>query len=46
MVKKKLVKKIIAVGIAVTILGVSGTLIYFYLKKRGKLPIFMQKFNI
>jgi predicted chitinase len=44
--KKKRTKKIIAIGIAVLILGVSGTLTYLYLKKRGKLPNFMKKINI
>lgn len=44
--KKKRIKKIVAIGIGVLILGVSGTLTYFYLKKRGKLPNFMKKINI
>lgn len=44
--KKKRIKTIVAIGIGVLILGVSGTLTYFYLKKRGKLPNFMKKINI
>jgi hypothetical protein len=44
--KKRIVKRVIAVGIAVAILGVSGTLTYLYLKKKGKLPNFMKKINL
>jgi len=44
--KKKRTKQIIAIGLALLILGVSGTLTYLYLKKRGNLPNFMKKINI
>ena len=44
--KKKRIKTIMAIGLGVLVLGVSGTLTYLYLKKRGKLPNFMKKINI
>lgn len=44
--KKRIVKRVVAVGIAVAVLGISGTLTYLYLKKKGKLPNFMKKINI
>jgi len=44
--KKRIVKRVVAVGIAIAVLGISGTLTYFYLKKKGKLPNFMKKLNI
>lgn len=44
--KKKRIKTILAIGLGVLVLGVSGTLTYLYLKKRGKLPNFMKKINI
>jgi hypothetical protein len=44
--KKRIVKRVVAVGIAVAVLGISGTLTYLYLKKKGKLPNFMKKINL
>jgi len=44
--KKRIVKRVVAIGIAVAVLGISGTLTYLYLKKKGKLPNFMKKINI
>lgn len=44
--KKKRVKKIVAIGLGVLVLGVTGTLTYLYLKKRGKLPNFMNKIKM
>jgi hypothetical protein len=44
--KKRIVKRVVAVGIAIAVLGISGTLTYLYLKKKGKLPNFMKKINI
>ena len=44
--KKRVVKKIVAVGLAIAILGITGTLTYIYLKKKGKLPNFMKKIKI
>jgi len=44
--KKRIVKRVVAIGIAVAVLGISGTLTYLYLKKKGKLPNFMKKINL
>ena len=44
--KKRIIKRVVAVGVALAILGISGTLTYFYLKKKGKLPNFMKKLNL
>jgi hypothetical protein len=44
--KKKIVKIVASIGIAVVVLGVTGTLAYLYLKKRGNLPNFMKKLNL
>jgi len=44
--KKRIVKIVASIGIAVVVLGVTGTLAYLYLKKRGNLPNFMKKLNL
>ena len=44
--KKKIIKIVASIGIAVVVLGVTGTLAYLYLKKRGNLPNFMKKLNL
>lgn len=44
--KKKMIKTVVAIGLGVLVLGVTGTLTYLYLKKRGKLPNFMNKIKM
>lgn len=44
--KKKMIKTVMAIGLGVLVLGITGTLTYIYLKKRGKLPNFMNKIKM
>jgi predicted chitinase len=39
-------RKWLGIGLSVITIGVTGTLIYLYLKKKNKLPNFMKKINI
>jgi predicted chitinase len=46
-VKSKSNRKLwLGIGISVLTIGVTGTLIYFYLKKNNKLPNFIKNFNL
>jgi hypothetical protein len=43
---KSKTKKILAIGLSVVTIGVTGTLIYLYLKKNNKLPNFIKNLKI
>lgn len=43
---KNKTKKILGIGLSILTIGVTGTLIYLYLKKNNKLPTFMKNFKL